>query len=147
MDNIGQLRVFVAEDFFPIFHEISRNKLFTQNSEFFIFCTFVGEKENHKVTLNKRHELCRAVTLTKYDQTAIKALYLKEYGRLSSFKDIVEHAEEWANGGIEYLLKNILVNVVTQAPTGSWSIKRGMQAELQLILLKYVLMIKQEAPF
>lgn len=147
MHNIGQLRVFVSEEYFPIFHTISHNKLFKQNSEFFIFCTFVGEKNKRKAELTKRQELCRAVTLTSYDQTALRTLYLKEHETLSSFKDVVELAEQFANGGLEYLLENTLSDVVVRSPTGSWNIKPNMEEKLQLILLNYVLEERQRVPF
>lgn len=147
MHNIGQLRIFVSESYFPIFYTISHNKLFKQNSEFFIFCTFVGEKNKRKVELTKRQELCRAVTLTTYDQTAIRALYLKEHGALSSFKDVVELAEKYANGGLEYLIENTLSDVAVRSPIGTWGIKPSMEEELQLILLNYVLDERQVVPF
>src|SRR5690554_2553256 len=108
MDNLGQLRVYVSKKYFPIFHEMTKSKLFSQNSEFFIFCTFVGQIHNIKKALEKKHELCRAVTLTEYDRVALEALYLKENGKLLTFKETIQLAEEYANGGIEYILGGFL---------------------------------------
>src|SRR5690625_1842422 len=111
MNENAQLRVYVSKKYFPIFHEITRQKLFAQNSEFFIFCTFLGKKNELIKPLEKRHELCRAATLGEYDRIAIKSLYLKENGELSSFKDMIRFAEEYANGGIEYLIETTMADM------------------------------------
>lgn len=147
MDEIGQLRIYVSEKYFPIFHEISGNQIFKQNVEFFLYCTFVGEKNGRKTPLEKRQELCRAITLTDYDKTAIKALFLKGCDKLSTFKVMVRHAEEYAIGGFEYLLEHVLADITFQDDRGVWNLKSSVHSELQLALMKYVLKERMIVPF
>lgn len=147
MDDIGQLRIYVSEKHFNVYHKISGNQVFKQNSEFFLLCAFAGEKNNLKSPLEKRQELCRAITLTDYDKSAIKALYLKNHGKLSTFKEMVRYTEELANAGFEWLLDDVLVGMTIQDGNEKWDLKQGTESELQLALMRYVLKEKQEVPF
>lgn len=147
MDNYGQLRIYVSKKYFPIFHEMTRSKLFTQNSEFFVLCAFIGEKNNTRIPLENRHELCRAVTLSTYDHTALKALYLKRNESLSNVKDIIELAEEYANAGIKYILENVFNDIILVDEEGKYVFKPGLGQEIQMKMFNYVLTDKEEVPF
>lgn len=147
MDEIGQLRIYVAEKYFPVYHEVSGGNLFNQNSEFFILCVFVGEMNGRKEPIDKKQELCRAITLSDYDKTAVKALYLKHHHYLATFKEMIEYAEEYANGGFEWLLEEKLSDLLIQDGNGKWTLKDECEDELQLALMRYVLGEKQEVPF
>ncbi|MBU5465811.1 hypothetical protein KQI49_03085 [Virgibacillus sp. MSJ-26] len=148
MNDNAQLRVYVSDKYFPIFHKMTRNGIFTQNSEFFIFCTFWGEKKGKKIPIEKRHELCRAVTFTEYDNTSVKALFLKEFGELSTQKEMIGLAEEYANGGIEDLIETTLKDMVHQDVDGSWHFNPDVNTEqFQLELFDFVLRETTEVPF
>lgn len=148
MDNYGQLRIYVSKKYFPIFHEMTRSKLFTQNSEFFVLCAFIGEKINTRIPLKNRHELCRALTLSSYDNTALKALYLKQNKTLSNIKDIIEFAEEYANAGIMYLIEHVFTDeVIKKENDEEYTLKPGLRQEIQMKMLNYVLSAKEEIPF
>ncbi|GAE91084.1 hypothetical protein JCM21714_20 [Gracilibacillus boraciitolerans JCM 21714] len=148
MVEAGQLRVYVSKKYFPIFQEISGNNLFSQNSQFFILSVFVGgEKHNLLIPLEKKNELCRAATLSEYDKTSLRALYLKKHMEMSTLKEIVEYAEKYANGGIKYLLENILQDMVLEDTEGNWQFKQKSSKELQMKLFEYVLAMTEEVPF
>ena len=112
-----------------------------------MFCTFVGQMYKRKQPLEKKHELCRAVTLTEYDKTALEALCLKENGQLLTFKDTVQLAEEYTNGGIEYLLEDFLRDFTYQDDDGTWHIKPGTHDQIQMELMDFVIREKETVPF
>lgn len=147
MEEIGQLRIFVSEKFFPIYHEISRKKIFSQNSEFFVFCSFVGEKINADSSLGKKQELCRAVTLSSNDRIALKALYYKHRKTVNTMKEIINEAEKFAESGLGYLIENELKDFVFKNEDGFFYIHEEKIDEIQIALIKYVLKDKQETPF
>ena len=147
MEDLGQLRIYVSERYFPLLHELSGNNYFTQNSEFFLYCACVGEKYGRKEKLVKRHELCRAVTLTEYDKTIIKTIFYKQNDCLSNAKEMISLAEEFAEGGLSYLIEHVLNEYVEIYDDGTYHVKVQQGIELQYALSKFVLKELQEVPF
>lgn len=148
MNNVNtQLRIYVSKKYFPIFVEITRG-LFQQNSEFFMFCTFLGEKKGRKIPLEKRYELCQSNTLSEYDNIAVKSLYLKEFDTVGSHKDMIQLAEQYANGGVTYLIEHTLQDYVYEDKEGNWHLKPDVTTkQLQEELFHYVLKESKEVPF
>lgn len=148
MNDIGQLRIYVSDRYFPLYHELSGNYLFGQNSEFFIYCVCVGEKYGQKQSLTKRHELCRAITLTDYDKTVLKALYVKERKTMApDAKAAVSLAEEYAEGGLMHLIEEVLSDHVVVYDDGVYHLKTQDDLELQMALSEFVLKELREVPF
>lgn len=147
MSNFGQLRIYVSKKYFPIFHELTQSNLFTQNSEFLIFSTFIGEKHQRRSPLEGKHELCRAVTLSSYDLAAIKALYLQENNTLANVKDAIQLAEQYANGGVEYLIEHVLTDFIYVDEEGNWHLKQERLDDLQIKLFDFILTEKETVPF
>lgn len=143
MDEIGQLRIFVSEKFFPIYHEISKKQIFKQNSEFFVYCSFLGEKMNEKKLILKKHELCRAITLTENDKTALKSLYYKVNKSLDSIKEVISEMEKFAEGGLEFLINNDLKELVYESEDGVFYLQPNKTYELQITLVEHVLRSKK----
>ncbi|WP_162805723.1 hypothetical protein [Sporosarcina sp. PTS2304] len=85
--------------------------------------------------------------MTEYDKTAIRALYFKEYGQLSAFKEMIKYVEELADAGFALMLHNVLDDLTIQDDKGNWLLKSGIEHELQLKLMRYVLKKSKEVPF
>lgn len=148
MNEWAMERIYVSEKYLSVFREMTQSKLFSQNSEFFMLCTFLGEKNGLRKPLTKRHELCLGTSLTEYDQSALKSLYLKEHGKLVSSKEILRLAEEYANGGIAYLLESRMIDIVYEDKEGQWHIHPDADPnQIQLFLFDDVLRETLEAPF
>ncbi|GGH73285.1 hypothetical protein JOD43_000037 [Pullulanibacillus pueri] len=145
MDEIGQLRIYVSEHYFPIYHELGKT-LFTQNSEFFILCTFVGIHLQQSLDVSKKHELCRAITLTEHDWISLRALYYQTQGELGSYKQLTQEAEKYAHAGLTYLIDNDLQDYVLQDEEGNYHLK-GHLEDLELQIMDYVMKQKEEVPF
>lgn len=142
-----QLRIYVSKKYFSLFVEITRG-LFQQNSEFFMLCTFLGEKKDRKIPLEKRYELCRVITLSEYDNIAIKSLYLKEFDTVGSYKDMIQLAEQYANGGVTYLIENTLKDYVYQDEDANWHLKQNITIkQFYQDLIDYVLKEIRGVPF
>src|SRR5690625_6229286 len=129
MDRFGQLRIYVSAKYLPLFQEMTKSQLFTQNSEFFLFCTFVGNKYNKRSEVEKRSELCQALTLSDYDRIAIETLYLQENDSISHMKDVIHLAEQYANGGLEYLLNGALSELTYTDASGHWHVKSDLSQD------------------
>ncbi|WP_043932432.1 hypothetical protein [Bacillus sp. EB01] len=145
MDEIGQLRIYVAEKHFPVYHELGKT-LFSQNSEFFILCTFVGRRLNEQEDIPKKQELCRALTLTDHDWISLRSLYFNKNGSLGTYKQLTQEAERYAFSGLEHLLNNELKDFVAKDEAGKVHLNGNLE-ELQLRILEYVIQQKEEAPF
>ncbi|WP_337018295.1 hypothetical protein [Oceanobacillus massiliensis] len=147
MEELGQLRVFVSECYSPFYQDINRNKIFNQNSEFFVFCALIGDKYDKSISVESRHEICRAISLTNTDKTIIKTIYFNKKQKLNSAKEMIRFVEEYANGGLDFLVREILAGLVIKSSDNSITVKTGYENELLLTLSKYVLKETQEVPF
>lgn len=145
MDEIGQLRIYVSEQHFPIYHTLGKT-LFTQNSEFFILCAFVGSRIPQRMDVPKKEELCRAITLTEHDWISLRSLYYRETGELGMYKQLTQLAEQYAYAGLSHLIKEELQDLVIQTEEGSYHLKENLE-ELQLLITDYVVKQKEEVPF
>lgn len=147
MEDLGQLRIFVSEDDFSLYQQINGNKFFNQNSEFFIFCALIGEKNSSRIPLENRAELCRAITMNETDKTVIKSIYYNQNQALSNAKEMIRFAEEYANGGLRYLVEGLLSEFVVRNSDNSYSLKPGDENDFFLTLTKFVLKEIQVVPF
>jgi hypothetical protein len=145
MDEIGQLRIYVAEKHFPVYHELGKT-LFTQNSEFFVLCAFVGSRMNQQEDVLKKQELCRALTLTEHDWVSLRSLYFNKNANLGTYKQITQEAERFAFAGLEYLLTNELEEFVVIDDVGKFTLNGNLE-ELQLRILEYLIQQMEDAPF
>lgn len=145
MDDIGQLRIYVSEQHFPIYHILGKT-LFAQNSEFFILCMLVGSRIPQRMNVPKKQELCRAITLTEHDWISLRSLYYRETGELGTYKQLTQLAEEYAFAGLSHLIKEELQDTVHQNEDGSYYLKEDLM-ELQLLITEYVVKQKEEVPF
>ncbi|KOY82168.1 hypothetical protein I6G82_00825 [Lysinibacillus macroides] len=151
MDELGQLRVYVSSEHFPLYHQIAKCRLFQQNSEFFILCAVIGEKYKIPVDVKNKKELCRAVTLSAYDRTIVKSLYYKGHKQLVDFKTMLQYAEKCAYAGFHYLMINEFTSYIyvikNEEGQEEYHLKQEQENDLQLALFNYVLAAKQEVPF
>lgn len=145
MDEIGQLRIYVAESHFPVYQELGKT-LFTQNSEFFILCTFVGSRLNQQKEVPKKQELCQALTLTDHDWISLRSLYFNKKASFGTYKQIIQESERFAFVGMEYLLTNELKELVVIDDAGKAHLNVNLE-EVQLRILEYVNQQMEEAPF
>ncbi|RLQ93624.1 hypothetical protein [Falsibacillus albus] len=144
MSDIGQLRIYVDEQHFPLYHHMGKT-LFQQNSQFFTFCAMIGKKENQKSLVPQKHELCRAVTLSEHEWTMIKSVYYKENGQLGSYKEMTQLMEQYAHAGLTQLLENDLQDLVSLTD-GQYHFTKE-DHDIQLYLMEYTLRVKDEVPF
>lgn len=145
MDEIGQLRIFVSEQHFPIYQELGKT-LFSQNSEFFILCAFVGNRLNEQMEFSKKQELCRAITLSDHDWISLKSLYFNKNGEMGTYKQITQGAELYAHAGLTSMLNTELEDYIMQDEAGGYHLKGNLD-ELQMRIMEYVLKCKEEVPF
>lgn len=131
----------------PIYQELTQNNIFTQNSEFFIFCVFVGERYQKQGKLEQKYALSQAITLSDYDRVALESLYLQEHNSLATIKDTIELAEQYANGGIEYILDHVLHDLTYIDDGGNWRFNQGVENEIQIKLFDFTLDEKEAIPF
>lgn len=147
MDKFGQLRIYVSSIYISIFKEVTKRQLFTQNSEFFMFCTLIGYEINERTPVEKRHELCQALTLSNYDRIALETLYLQENESITHMKDVIRLAETYANSGMQHLLNDSLKEYTYEDQDGNWHLKPDSTDEIQLALFDYVLAEHESVPF
>lgn len=145
MDEIGQLRIYVSEQHFPIYHTLGKT-LFTQNSEFFLLCTLIGSQISQRKDVPKKQELCRAITLTEHDWISLRSLHYRETGELGTYKQLTQLAEQYAFAGLSHLIKEELQDMVIQNEDESYHLKQDL-VELQLLMTEYVVRQKEEVPF
>ncbi|MDR7240494.1 hypothetical protein [Neobacillus drentensis] len=145
MDEIGQLRIYVSEKHFPVYQELGRT-LFSQNSDFFIFCVFAGSRLNQAKEFSKKQELCRAVTLSEHDWISLKSVYFNNHGEVGTYKEMTQLAEKYAHAGITHMINNELKEYLIQDEAERYRLKGNLD-ELQMQIMEYVLKSKEEAPF
>ncbi|OLS33855.1 hypothetical protein [Bacillus sp. MRMR6] len=145
MGEIGQLRIYVAEKHFPVYQELGKT-LFSQNSDFFIFCVFAGSRLNQANEISKKQELCRAVTLSEHDWISLKSIYFNNHGEVGTYKEITQLAEKYAHAGITHMIDNKLMEFLMQDEAERFHLKGNLN-ELQMKIMEYVLKSKEEAPF
>lgn len=145
MDEIGQLRIYVSEQHFPIYHTLGKT-LFTQNSEFFLLCVLIGRQIPKRIDVPKKQELCRAITLSEHDWISLRSLYYLENGELGMYKQLTQLAEQCAYAGLSHLIKEEMQDMVIQKEDESYHLNENLM-ELQLLITEYVLKQKEEVPF
>ncbi|MDO6654514.1 hypothetical protein [Anaerobacillus sp. 1_MG-2023] len=146
MDEIGQLRIYVSDEFFPLYHHIGKS-LFQQNSKFFVYCAFVGKRLNAKSPVIKKQELCRAVTLTENDWNAVKGVYYADNGIMGSYKEMTNLMELYAQTGLSYLLQNVLYDHVAKNDQNQEYFFSSSDEDIQMELISYFVSLKEEVPF
>jgi hypothetical protein len=144
MDEIGQLRIYVSEQHFPLYHRMGKT-LFKQNSQFFTFCAMIGKRENQKLSVPNKHELCRAVTLSEHEWTLVKSVYYQETGQLGAHKEMTQLMEQYAHGGLTWLLENEFQDFVSLTDGQYYFNKEDH--DIQLHLMEYTLRVNEEVPF
>ncbi len=145
MDEIGQLRIYVSERHFPIYHTMGKT-LFAQNSEFFMLCVLTGHRIQLRMEVPKKQELCRAITLTENDWVSLRSLYYGEIGELGAYKQLTQLAEQYAFAGLTHLIEEEMQDLIYQSDEGIFHLKDN-PIELQLLITEYVIKQKEEVPF
>ena len=95
----------------------------------------------------QKYALSQAITLSDYDRVALESLYLQEHNSLSTIKDTIELAEQYANGGIEYILEHVLHDLTYIDDEGNWRFNQGMENDIQIKLFDFTLDEKEAIPF
>lgn len=136
----GEIRVKVSSRFNNVYNDMS-GLVINEFHELFYLCVCIGYKVKQKLKLVSPEDKFWSRTFNPDEYSTFYAIMLKDneldFSSIHNDKDVIKNMEEYANGGMDYLLKNIIPEYVIDN-NGGVAIDKSISKELVKDLLYYL---------
>lgn len=106
--------------------------------EIFFLCTCLGYKNKLKKKLNKKEDCFWSSTITPDEWYGIYSLYLNEFemkfSELADDQLVIDMMQEYANGGMEYLISEFLEDFLKKDQSGKYFFETKQQLPKELLM-------------
>lgn len=132
-----KIRVKVAPQFKGIYHAL-KNHAVGDFHELFFICACLGKKTARREPLRKREDCFWSSTIQPDEWYAYYAVYLSDHdmdcSSLGDDEDVISLAQEYANGGMAYLIKEFLCDYTKKDASGNYLVDHLDQIPRELLM-------------
>lgn len=153
--SINNIRVKVNKKYQGIYRELTsessvHHKIFEQHGDLFTLCVCIGYKKDGRNQQFKGMDLFWSHSLNKYQETVIKTIALKSnnnYEVIQDYSTIMNIAEEYADGGMEILLKELFKDHVHENEKGEIILEFSNDHQIEKDIAFYIHRETMRSPF
>ena len=157
--KITDVRVSVNKKYTKLYKALSqssniRKSIFERHAKIFTLCVALGFNYNQRNEFNsgELENLFWSKTFEKHDLTVIYSLAINNdsentYDIISDKEKMISIAEEYADGGMEILIENVLSEYIKEDENGFLYLNHSESSYLEKEILSFINSIANEAPF
>jgi len=157
--KITDVRVSVNKKYTDIYKSLSqssniRKSIFERHAKIFTFCAALGFNKNKRNKFNSGdlENLFWSKTFGKHDLTVIYSLAVNDYSEniteiINDKEKMISIAEEYADGGMEILIDNVLSEFIKEKEDGILYLNHIETSYLEKEVLSFINSIVSRDPF